>query len=328
MRYWIRRTVGCAVLLALVLVMRPADSAEAQSVQYRRDQSWVPIPENAEGSWEMSAVTADREGRRVYATRRSDPPILEIDGATGEIIREFGTGLLVWPHGIFVDREGFIWVVDATVGPARTPGRTPLAPLIESALKADRGHQVLKLTPDGEIVMALGTKGVAGTDSRTFNAPTDVVVAPNGDIFVTDGHNAETNARVVKFSKDGEFIKAWGMMGSAPGEFQVPHAIAIDSQGRLFVADRSNGRIQIFDQDGGFIAQWEHFGSPQGIAITPDDMMFVSSGPMITIASAKDGSVLGTITEGIRAEGIATDSHGNIYAAEVNDRSVKKFVRD
>ncbi len=325
MRYWIRRTVACAVLLALVLVIRPADSAEAQSVQYRRDQSWVPIPENAENRWEMNGVTVDREGRRVYATRRSDPPILEIDGATGEIIREFGTGLLVWPHGIFVDREGFIWVADATVG---DPPELGLMGRLDSALKAGRGHQVLKLTPDGEIVMALGTKGVAGTDSRTFNAPTAVVVAPNGDIFVTDGHNAETNARVVKFSKDGEFIKAWGMMGSAPGEFQVPHAIAMDSQGRLFVADRSNGRIQIFDQDGGFIAQWEQFGAPSGIAIGPDDTMFVTSGRMITIGSAKDGTVFGTITEGIRAEGIATDSHGNVYAAEVFDRSVKKFVRD
>ncbi len=139
MRYWIRRTVGCAVLLALVLVMRPADSAEAQSVQYHRDEAWVPIPEVSPPYWEMNGAAVDRAGRRVYATRRFDPPIIEIDGATGKILNEIGSGLLAWPHGIFVDHEGFIWVADATVG---DPPRLNLMGPIPIAVKAGRGHQV------------------------------------------------------------------------------------------------------------------------------------------------------------------------------------------
>ncbi|MBL4821060.1 MAG: 6-bladed beta-propeller [Gammaproteobacteria bacterium] len=321
MRYLNKMTVACTALLAMFL----ANTAGAEPVKYSRDQSWLPIPEVSPPYWEMNGAAVDRAGTRVYATRRFEPPIIEIDGSTGKILREFGTGLLVWPHGIFVDHEGFIWAADATVG---DPPYLGLMGPIPNTVKAGRGHQVFKLSPDGKVVMTLGTKGVAGTDSTHFNAPTAVVVDPvDGDIFVSDGHNARTNARVVKFSKDGKFIKAWGKLGSAPGEFNTPHAIALDSQGRVFVADRGNRRIQIFDQDGGFIAQWPQFGAPSGIAITPDDMMFVTSGRIITIGSAKDGTVYGTMG-GVRAEGIATDAHGNIYASEVFDRSVKKFVRD
>jgi sugar lactone lactonase YvrE len=152
-------------------------------------------------------------------------------------------------------------------------------------------------------------------------------VAPNGDIFVTDGHNAETNARVVKFSKEGKFITAWGKLGSGPGEFNVPHALAIDSRGRVLVADRQNRRIQVFDQNGQFITQWTQFGGPSGIALTPDDTMFATGNRVVIVGSAKDGSVIGKI-DGINAEGIAVDSRGNVYASEVFDRSVKRIVPD
>ena len=323
MRKLIRMTVACSSLLTLII----PNIAATQSVQYHRDESWVPIPEVSPPYWEMNGTAVDREGRRAYATRRFDPPIIEIDGATGEILREIGSGLLAWPHGIFVDHEGFIWAADATVGDPPSLGLMGPIPI---AVKAGRGHQVFKLTPDGEVVMSLGTKGVAGTDSTHFNAPTAVVVDPvDGDIFISDGHNDQTNARIVKFSKDGEFIRSWGKLGSAPGEFNVPHALALDSQGRVLVADMSNRRIQVFDQDGGFITQWPQFGAISGIAITPDDMMFLTvlEGNII-IANAKDGTILGEITQGIRAEGVATDAYGNIYASEVFDRSVKKFVRD
>ena len=322
MRYFIRMTIACTALLTLVLPV----IAGAQSVQYHRDESWVPIPEVSPPYWEMNGAAVDRAGRRVYATRRFDPPIVEIDGTTGNILNEIGSGLLAWPHGIFVDHEGFIWVADATVG---DPPRLNLMGPIPIAVKAGRGHQVFKLTPRGEVVMVLGTKGVAGTDETHFNAPTAVVVDPvDGDIFVSDGHNDQTNARIVKFSKDGTFIRSWGKLGSAPGEFNVPHALALDSQGRVLVADRGNRRIQVFDQDGGFITEWPQFGAISGIAITPDDIMFLTGGNKITIANAKDGTILGEITQGINAEGVATDAYGNIYASEVFDRSVKKFVRD
>lgn len=293
-------------------------------LQYRLDPSWAPVPANADPTWEMNGVTTNVEGSLVYATRRHDPPILKIDGKSGKILKEFGTGLLVWPHGIYVDKAGFVWIADTTVG---DPPSLGLQPNLESAIKAGRGHQVMKLTPDGKVVLTLGTKGVAGDGPDKFNAPTDVVVAQNGDIFVSDGHNAQTNARVVKFSKDGKFIKAWGKLGKGPGEFNTPHAIAINSQGHVLVADRGNKRIQVFDQDGGFIDQWTQYGSPSGIAIAPDDTMFVTSlTKVVIIGNAKTGSLLGMIDD-VDAEGIAADGHGNVFAAEVFRRTLKKFTR-
>ena len=130
-----------------------------------------------------------------------------------------------------------------------------------------KGHTVMKFSPDGKVLMTLGKPGVAGDGPDTFNAPSDVLVAPNGDIFVADGHGDKTNERIVKFAKDGKFIKDWGKTGKGPGEFDVPHALAMDSSGRLFVADRSNNRIQIFDQDGKFLAEWRQFGRPSGLYI-------------------------------------------------------------
>jgi len=298
--------------------------AQLKNAPWHIDASWVPIPKDAAPLWEMNGAAVEKDGRFVYATRRFDPPIVEIDAATGKIQREFGTGLLVWPHGISVDRDGFIWIADATVG---DPPSLGLMPRLESALKAGRGQQVMKLNKDGKVLMELGTKGVAGADDKTFNAPTSVAVAPNGDIFVTDGHNAETNARVVKFSREGKFITAWGKLGSGPGEFNVPHALAIDSRGRVLVADRQNRRIQVFDQNGQFITQWTQFGGPSGIALTPDDTMFATGNRVVIVGSAKDGSVIGKI-DGINAEGIAVDSRGNVYASEVFDRSVKRIVPD
>jgi len=320
-RYMIKMTAVSSISLILAL----PSTAGAQSVQYHRDTTFLPIPEESSPLWEMNGAAVDKAGTRVYATRRFDPPIIEIDATTGKILNEIGSGLLAWPHGIFVDHEGFIWAADATVGDPPSLGLMGPIPL---AVKAGRGHQVFKLTPEGEVVMTLGTKGVPGNDSEHFNAPTAVVVDPiDGDIFISDGHNEQTNARIVKFSKDGEFIRSWGKLGSAPGEFNVPHALALDSQGRVFVADRGNARIQIFDQDGKFIEEWPHLGGRSGIAITPDDTMFVTGGNKITIVNAKDGTILGEITQGINAEGVATDAQGNIYASEVFDRSVKKFIK-
>src|SRR5262249_48665430 len=150
----------------------------------------------------------------------------------------FGSGMLAYPHGLYADKQGNIWVTDGDG-------------------KDGKGHQVFKLNADGKVLMTLGKAGVAGDGPDTFNRPTDVIVAPNGDIFVSDGHGGDSNARIVKFTKDGKFIKAWGKKGSGPGEFTLPHSLAFDSKGRLFVADRENSRIQIFDQDGKFITEWK-----------------------------------------------------------------------
>jgi sugar lactone lactonase YvrE len=174
--------------------------------------------------------------------------------------------------------------------------------------------------------MTLGTKGVEGEEPDTFNGPTDVAIAANGDIFVTDGH---FNNRVVKFSKDGTFLKTWGSKGTEPGQFDLPHTIAIDSQGRLFVGDRSNARIQIFDQEGTLLDEWEQFGMVSGIMITADDTIYVADYQQheaLLIGSAKDGTIH-THIEPVIAEGITIDRMGNVYAAEVAGRILTKFEK-
>ena len=157
----------------------------------------------------------------------------------GNVVKSFGAQMFIWPHGLHIDREGNVWVTDAAAEAA-------VAIAAKAGVKA--GHIVRKFSPDGQVLMTLGEPGVAGNDESHFSSPAGVVTAPNGDIFVADGHG--TNNRIVKFSKDGKFIKAWGKTGYAPGEFRVPHCISMDKRGRLFVCDRANARIQIFDQEG------------------------------------------------------------------------------
>jgi streptogramin lyase len=180
-------------------------------------------------------------------------------------VKSFGAGLLLFPHGLHVDREGNVWVTDG-LG------------------KDGKGHQVFKFNPDGKLLLTLGTAGVAGAGPDEFNAPSAVVVAPNGDIFVGDGHGRETNARIVKFSRDGKFIKTWGRKGAGPGEFDTPHALAMDSRGRLFVGDRNNNRIQVFDQDGNFLHQWTQFSRPSGLFIDRNDVIYVADSESESVA--------------------------------------------
>ena len=195
--------------------------------------------------------------------------------------------------------------------------------------------------------MTLGKAGIAKEGPDTFSGPTDVVIAPNGDIFVSDGHVANSNGRIVKFSKDGKFIKTWGKKGSAPGEFDTPHSMAMDSRGRLFVADRSNNRIQIFDQDGKFLDQWKQFGRPSGVYIDKNDNIYVADSQSnatqnpgfkrgIRIGSAKDGKVTAMIpfaepdpdkNNNAGIEGVTADANGNIYGAEVSTMMLKKYVK-
>jgi DNA-binding beta-propeller fold protein YncE len=253
-------------------------------------------------------------------------PIFHAD-ASGKVIGSFGAGRFAWPHGIYADRDGNVWVTDARAGNGR-------------------GHQVTKFAPDGRVLLTLGTAGVAGSDSAHFDGPTDVVVAANGDVFVSDGHEAASNNRILKFTRDGRLVKQWGGTGSAPGQFIVPHALALDSQGRLFVADRDNDRIQIFDQDGEFLEQWTQFGRPSGLFIAADDTLYVSDNQSnaerhpgwtrgIRVGSARSGAVAAFIpdpdfdparTQETGAHGLAADEAKNIYGAEVYSFSVKKYV--
>jgi streptogramin lyase len=255
------------------------------------------------------------------------PAILEFD-PSGKLLKSFGAGMFVFPHGFHVDREGNVWITDAQGGNGK-------------------GHQVFKFSPDGKLLLTLGKAGVAGAGQDEFNQPSDVAVAPNGDIFVADGHDKGSNMRIVKFARDGRFIKTWGKPGSAPGEFNAPHGIAFDSIGRLFVADRANNRLQIFDQDGKFLEEWKQFSRLSGIYIDRNDVLYGSDSESNTernpgwkrgiwVGSARDGKITAFIpdvepnpdksaTSG--AEGLAADDRGNIYAAEVGSKMVKKYVK-
>jgi DNA-binding beta-propeller fold protein YncE len=235
--------------------------------------------------------------------------------------------MFVFPHGIAVDKESNVWVTDGL----GVPGK---------------GHQVFKFSRDGKILLMLGKAGVTGDGPDTFNQPSDIIVAANGDIFVADGHGRDSNARIVKFSKDGKFLKSWGKKGIAPGEFDTPHGLAFDSKGRLFVADRNNNRIQIFDQEGNFIEQWTQFSRPSGIFIDAKDNIYVADSESnsvrphpgwkrgIRVGNIGDAFVTAFIPDPVEtakstsaAEGVAADSKGNIYGAEVGPKALKKYVK-
>jgi streptogramin lyase len=306
----------------------------SQPNPYRTVENWAKLP--AGRTWGSAAgVGVDRKDNIWVAERcganscagSNLAPILEFD-PSGKLLRSFGEGMFVFPHGLYVDQEGNVWVTDARGGDGK-------------------GHQVFKFSAQGKLLMTLGKAGVAGDGPDTFNQPSSVIVANNGDIFVGDGHGGDSNARIVKFNKDGKFIKTWGKKGTGPGEFDTPHALAFDSKGRLFVGDRNNNRIQIFDQDGNFIAQWTQFSRPSGLFIDQHDMIYVSdseSGSVsknhpgwkrgIRVGRVKDGVVTAFIpdpnenaTGTSGAEGIAADSKGNIYGAEVGQKDLKKYVK-
>lgn len=298
-------------------------------------QGWGPLPDGR--TWGSTAGVDIGPDGHVWAYDRcgayalaggcdtSDvAPILKFDRRTGEVLASFGAGMFVLPHGIHVDRDGNVWVTDSQGNEGGT-----------------KGHQVFKFSPEGEVLMALGKAGVAGDGPDTFNGPCDVITAPNGDIFVADGHSGQnenpspgSTGRIMKFTKDGKFIKEWGRIGPAPGEFRTPHGLAFDSQGRLFVADRGNHRIQIFDQEGNFIDSYEQFSRVSGLFIDENDTLYAidsESNPTrhpgwktgIRIGSVREDKVTAFIPphetgepHGAAGEGVAVDPEGNVYAAE------------
>lgn len=318
----------------------PHDADETTDIQplndlpnpYERIEPWAELPEGI-GQWgQVTGAEPGPDGNLYVMHRcfentcagRPEDPIVKYD-LSGVPIATWGAGLFNYPHGFHVDFEGNVWATDA-----RGNG--------------EFGHQVFKFSSEGELLMTLGQAGVAGEGPDVFNQPTDVYVAPSGEFFVTEGHG-EGNDRVIKFSPEGEFITAWGHTGSGPGEFDTPHAIAMDSQGRLFIGDRGNNRIQIFDQDGNFLEEWKQFGRPSGIYITQDDTIYVADseswGPDnpgwkkgIRIGNARDGSVTYFIedvesmtVEHSGAEAVGVDSDGNVYGGVVRRRMLEKHVR-
>jgi len=299
---------------------------------YRTIENWAKLPDGR--SWgSTSAVDIDRDGRSVWVAERcganscagkADDSVLHFD-ASGKLIKSFGSGMFLFPHGIAIDKDDNVWITDG-----------------QSA--NGKGFTVVKFSPDGKVLMTL---------DYSFNQPNDVVIARNGDIFVAEGHTPMMgSAQILKFNKDGKFLMKWGKHGSGPAEFEVPHALAFDSRGRLFVGDRANNRIQIFDQDGKFLDQWKQFSRPSGMYIDKNDILYVTDSEStdkegygynpgwkrgIRIGSAKDGVVTAFIPDPLVptgalpatsiSEGVATDADGVIYGAEVGSKSLKRYVK-
>ena len=322
---------------------------------YRLVENWPVLPTNMNGGqWgELIRADIDPKGNiwvfhRCFNTEpagaatcvgRTEPPIVEFD-PSGKFLGELGRGMFAFPHGFTVDGRGNVWASDANAS------ETVLGLSAKDSDGVTRGHQVFKLSPSGKVLMTLGKRGIAGKSPDTFDQPSGIAVARNGDIFVTDGHGK--NDRVLKFSKDGQFIKTWGCHGVGPGQFDQPHDISIGgSQGHIFIADRSNSRVQIFDQDGNFIAAWKQFGRPSAVYVGKDDTLYVSDSQSnstvnpgytrgITIGSAKDGSIRAFIpdpdlaqadaTRISGASGIVADAKGTIYAADVGPHKLRKYV--
>jgi sugar lactone lactonase YvrE len=295
---------------------------------YRVTANWPRLGDIKPGA--AIGIIPDGKGG-TWLHHRSEPPILHID-ASGAVDKRFGNGMFVQAHGFCQDRDGNFWAGDS-------------GPFQDNPSTKGRGFQLFKFSPDGKVLLTLGKAGVSKAGPDTFIGPTACAIAPNGDIIVADGHwprptDAQQDGdRLVRLKTDGTFVTQVGKLGTGPGEFMGPHALAFDSQGRLFVADRSNNRVQIFDRDLQFVDEWRHFGRPSGIAILKDDTVIVADsessqiiggppqapegggavvrnpgwGNGIRIGSAKDGS-LRYYVQGTRPEGMAADNEGNIFA--------------
>jgi DNA-binding beta-propeller fold protein YncE len=272
---------------------------------------------------QVSGIAVTPKGT-VLVLHRGAHPILEFD-PSGKFLRSWGDGLFSegkvggipqanWApdrsrysavygapgctscgaHSVRIDPQGSVWVVDAT------------------------GHVIYKLGPDGKETMRLGTKGTAGSSQTTFNLPTDIAFAPNGDLYVTDGYGG---ARVVRFSRDGKYLSEWGKRGTGPGEFMLPHNVVVDAQSRVYVTDRDNQRIEVFDANGKYLTEWKGTGGVSGMVLTRDSHI-------VTGAVLRDltGKVIGRFPEAQAAHGVAVDASGNVYLAQLSG-IVQKYVK-
>ena len=317
---------------------------------YRTIADWFKMPEGR--TWgSTSAVDIEKDGSSIWVAERCGvnncvgstlDPVLHFD-ASGKLLKSFGAGMILSPHGIHVDRAGNIWVVDCacTLGGGRGAAAAPR--------DTTKGHVIYKFAPDGKLLLVLGKPGGA-REPDFFWQPNNLIVAPNGEIYVAEGHSsaAGATARILKFSKDGKLIASWGKLGKEADDYDQPHALAMDSKGRLFVGDRGNNRIKILDQSGKLLDTWYQFSRPSGIYIDAKDDIYVTdseSGSVspphgawkrgIRIGSTKDGVVKWFIpdsnenaTNTSAGEGIAVDKQGNVYGAEVGQKALKKYVKN
>lgn len=299
---------------------------------YRTLRGWAELPKGM--TW--PAITGALEGPdgNLYVlgrcnenscAGRAEPAVL-VYNSGGKLVNSWGSGLFNFPHGFTFDGDGNLWISDAQVD-------------------GGKGNQVFKFTRDGKLLMTLGKAGATGAGTDVFDQPTSIAVATNGDVFVSEGHSPNYgNSRILKFAKDGRLLKVIGKKGRNAGEFWGPHGLALDSRGRLFVADRGNNRIQILDQEGRFVAEWRQFGRPSGLFITKDDTLYVADseswGPDepgwkkgIRIGSAKTGKVTAfiedlesTTEDHSGAEAVGVDARGNVYGGVVRRKMLEKHV--
>ncbi len=298
--------VSLASLLLVVAAAVFATSADTTEglPRYQPAAQWLQLPDNIKLG-PVAAVATDSAGR-VYLFHRGKQPILAFD-RDGKFLRSWGDDLVKTAHGLRVDGDDNVWITDIGT------------------------HLVIKFDPKGKVLLTLGKKDQPGEAPDQFNKPTDVAVAPNGTFYVADGYG---NSRVVKFSKEGKYLKEWGKKGTGEGEFHLPHAVVLDAQGRVYVGDRENNRVQIFDPEGKYLGQWKESGAPFGLFLTPAGRMLVADGRAneVKVLDAQ-GKVLGRWGEKGTGSGqfssphwICADGQGAVYVAETGANRVQKFV--
>jgi len=288
----------CLQVLAVAVAAQVAPAPDFQPVPelgYRVVPDFFELPPGA-GFGEASGVALNSTGH-IFLFRRAKPMLTEYD-EQGRFVRSIGEGLWDHPHGLRIDAEDNIWTTD------------------------DGNHLVLKLSPAGRVLLVLGRKDWGGEATWLFNRPTDVGFAKNGDIYITDGYG---NSRVMKFDRDGNFIKSWGKYGNGAGEFNLPHSVVVDKEDRVYVGDRENARIEIFDANGKFLKEWKGIGYPYGLCITRDQHIWMVDGGYDRIVELdQNGKILGALGEPGRASGqlawahfMAVGADRKIYVAEV-----------
>ena len=316
-----RAAIGVVVVLlsTSVLAQRPSDPAllvpeTAPELDYVVVPTAVSLPAGVTMG-AAASVAFDANGH-LFVLTRGDKTFFEFN-PDGSFVRSFGDKLFTRSHGLRIDRDGNLWATD--VG----------------------GHVVVKMTRDGQPLLTIGTRGEAGewneaTGSHKLNQPNDVVIAATGDVFVAQGHTpgAEGDARVLKFDKNGKFIKSWGGKGSGPGQFQVAHGIAIDAKNLLWVADRENQRIQVFDQDGKFVREVKYKGLPCSLDIGKQYMYMVNGFAGQVLRLDLNGKVLAAMGKPGKGPGefgeahmIAVNQKGEIYVADSVNAALVKFVK-
>ncbi|HLJ15153.1 MAG TPA: peptidyl-alpha-hydroxyglycine alpha-amidating lyase family protein [Bryobacteraceae bacterium] len=296
-------------LLAVYAALAQNTSPSGPALPYHPVENWAKLPEG----WnfgECSGVAVDKQDN-VWIFNRGAHPVVEFD-THGNMLRAWKEVPIQSSHGIRVGADGNIWLVDVA------------------------GHKVLKMTPDGRVLMAIGGVGDKPGNQNSkdaFNRPTNIAFAPDGSFFVSDGY---VNSRVVKYSKDGDYLQQWGQKGKADAEFSLVHDVVFDSQGHLYVADRDNWRILIFDQDGKFLGKWTNVGDPWGLDyFAPENAIYMSDGANDRVVKLNmDGQITGTLGSHGRTPGkfffphsIAVDSTGALYVAEIRNWRVQKFVK-